>query len=151
MPRAMLRIEGLKEARKRVDEVGDRARMPEKPLRAPETLMDLQMSERRRFGTYRWKAVTKDWRDRKRREGLPARTMEASGRLKSALTNAVTPVRRTVFNGTLTWGIRGGRSDLYYAQVQAGRGRRAVVIDRIARASIAQRVESFLAHGFITH
>jgi hypothetical protein len=148
--RSTLRIEGIREARERIDEVGDRARRPEPALRAPATRRDLQESERRRFTTYRWKADTDEWRRRKAREGLDPRTMVATGRLRAALENAEGgSVRFNVFNGTLTWGLRAGRSDLYYAQVQAGRGRRAVVIDRVARASIAQRVESFLAHGFV--
>jgi hypothetical protein len=36
-----------------------------------------------------------------------------------------------------------------YAMVQAARGRRTVVIDRVARRRIAERVESFIAYGFI--
>ena len=151
--RSTLRIEGIREARKRVDDVGDRARRPEPALRAPGTRMDLQMSERRRFTRYRFKSVTRDWRERKRREGLSTRNMQASGRLKSILENAEGgSIRLNVFNGTLTWGLRsGGPGDPgFYAMVQAGRGRRAVVIDREARANIADRVETFLAHGFVT-
>lgn len=150
MRSSLLRVDGLREARERVDLVGERARRPEPALRAPGVLLALQESERRRFsGSYRWRPITKEWRERKRREGLSTKTMVATGRLAAALGNAVSPVRRTVYNGTLTWGIRGGRTDLYYAQVQAHRGRRSVVIDRIARASIAERVQTFLAHGFI--
>lgn len=148
--RASLRIDGLPAARKRIDSMGDRARAPEPVLRSAGTKMDLQMSERRRFYSYRFKPASKEWVARKRREGLSPRTMIASGRLSSALINAESgSVRFTVFNSTLTWGLRQGRSQTYYAQVQAHRGRKAVVIDRPARASIANRVESFLAHGFV--
>lgn len=148
--RATLRVTGLKEAVHRVDEVGDRARRPEPALRAPGTRLDLQESEKRRFTSYRFRPDTKEWVARKRREGLSTRTMVATGRLESALVNAEAgSVRFTVFNGTLTWGLRTGRSDTYYAQVQAHRGRRVVAIDRIARARIAERVAGFLAHGFI--
>lgn len=109
------------------------------------------MSEKRRFTNYRFRPATRDWVARKRREGLSTRTMIASGRLSSALINGEAgTVRFTVFNGILTWGLRTGRSDTYYAQVQAGRGRRVVVIDRVARKRIAERVESFLASGFVT-
>jgi hypothetical protein len=146
--RVLLRIEGLREARERIDDVGDRANRPEPALRSDRVLMALQMSERRKFSTGRFKRDTADWVARKRREGLSPRTMVATGRLKSSLENATPPVRRTVFNSTLTWGIRGGRTDLYYARVQAERGRRSVVIDKPARAEIAQRVEDFLANGF---
>lgn len=151
--RSTLRIEGIKEARQRVDDIGDRARRPEPALRAPGTRMDLQLSERRRFQRYRFKPVTKDWRERKRREGLSTRNMQATQRLKSILENAEAgSIRLNVFNGTLTWGLRraGPGEPGFYAMVQAGRGRRTVVIDRPARASIAQRVESFLAHGFVS-
>lgn len=150
--RATLRVEGVREARKRVDDVGDRARRPEPALRAPGTKMDLQMSERRRFTRYRFKPASPEWVRRKRREGLNPRTMHASDRLSSALENAeMGTVRFTVFNGTLTWGLRHGGPGTpgFYAMVQAGRGRRAVVIDRPARVNIAERVETFLAHGFV--
>jgi len=146
--RQSLRIEGLREARRRVDEVGERASKPEPALRSDAVLHALQMSERRKFTTGRFPRDTKAWVDRKRREGLSLRTMQATGRLRSALENATAPVRRTVFNASLTWGIRGGRTDLYYARVQAQRGRRAVVIDKPARREISQRVEDFLATGF---
>lgn len=148
--RATLRIEGLKEAQLRIDDVGARAKAPEPALRAPGTRLNLQESEQRRFTSYRFKPDTKEWVARKRREGLSTRTMVATGRLEAALVNAEEgSVRFTVFNATLTWGLRQGRSDTYYAQVQAHRGRRVVAIDRLARASIALRVQEFLAYGFI--
>lgn len=148
--RTTLAITGIREARERIDDVGDRARRPEPSLRAPGTRRDLQESERRRFTRYRFIPASREWVARKRREGLDTRTMHASNRLSSALINAESgSVRMTVFNGTLTWGLKAGRSNTYYAQVQAQRGRRAVVIDRPARANIAQRVESFIAHGFV--
>lgn len=149
MARQMLRIDGLPEARKRIDDVGERARRPEPFLRSDKVLLALQMSERRKFTTGRFKRDTKAWVERKRREGLSTRTMQATGRLRAALENATPPVRRTVFNSQLTWGIRGGRTDLYYARVQAQRGRRAVVIDKIARAEITDRGQDFIAHGFL--
>jgi hypothetical protein len=147
--RQSLQITGVREARERIDDIGDRARRPEPALRSAQVLMALQQSERRKFTTGRFKRASPAWVERKRREGLSPRTMQATGRLRSALENATPPVRRTVFNSQMTWGIRGGRTDLYYAVVQAGRGRRAVVIDRPARAQIAERVEGFIAHGFI--
>lgn len=148
--RSTLRVTGLREAQHRIDGVGLRARRPEPALRAPGTLLDLQTSEHRRFTKYRFRPATKEWVARKRKEGMDTRTMHASNRLSSALENAEAgSVRFSVFNRTLTWGLRAGRSDTYYAQVQAARGRRAVFIDAIARHRIAQRVESFLAHGFL--
>jgi hypothetical protein len=110
----------------------------------------IQQGERRRFTGYRWKRATAVWIARKRREGLSPRTMQASGRLKAALENAEGgSTRLNVFNGTLTWGLRSGTDMARYAAVQAHRGRRAVVIDRPARKTITERVESFLANGFI--
>jgi hypothetical protein len=146
--RQSLRIEGLREARKRVDDVGRRGARPEPALRSSDVLTALQMSERRKFTTGRFRRVTPAWVERKRREGLSPRTMQATGRLRSTLENATSPVRRTVFNASLTWGMRGSSDVARYATIQAQRGRRTVVIDRPARARIAQRVEDFLATGF---
>lgn len=152
--RARLTVDGLKDALDRVDDVGDRARRPEPALRDDATLMDLQMSERRKFARGGWRRITPEWAAQKRRAGLDPRPMRATGRLESALTNATHGVRATVFNATLTWGIRAGNSDLYYAQALAKgvgdppRKRRAVVIDKTARENIAGRVQRFIAHGF---
>lgn len=147
--RATLKIEGLKEARGRADALGRRAQRPEPALRSPEVLRALQAGERRKFLTGRFKRASPDWVERKRREGLSPRTMQASGRLRNALEHATPPVRRTVYNSQLTWGVPRGGS-LYYAAIQAQRGRKAVVIDRPARVKIAERIESFLAHGFVS-
>lgn len=148
--RGTLRIEGIREARERLDDVGDRARRPEPALSAAATRRDLQESARRRFTGYRFKPASPEWVARKRREGLSTRTMIASTRLSSALINAeMGTVRLNVFNGNLTWGLRSGTEVMRYAMVQAARGRRAVTIDRAARRSITERVEEFLAYGFI--
>jgi hypothetical protein len=151
--RARLAIDGLKDAITQVDEVGDRARRPEPALRDDATLLDLQQGERRKFARGGWRRITPAWAREKRRRGLDPRTLRATGRLESALTNATHGVRATVWNSELRWGIRAGRSDIYYAQPLAtgARGmppRRMVLIDRTARESIAGRVERFIAHGF---
>lgn len=155
--RARLAVEGLKEAVHRVDEVGDRARRPEPALRHRDTLLDLQMSERRKFARGGWRRIKPEWAAEKRRRGLDPRTLRATGRLESALVNATHGVRATVYNAELRWGIRAGRSELYYAQALAkgwtsstGQvpARRMVVIDQTARGRIAERVERFIAHGF---
>lgn len=150
--RTRLQVDGLAEAVARVDDTGDRARRPEPALKAPATLLDLQSSEHRKFARGGWRRDTPGWIREKRRRGLDPRTLRATGRLESALTNATHGVKATVWNSTLTWGIRAGRSDIYYAQVLAkGRGRmparRMVVIDRTARDRIAARVERYIAHG----
>jgi hypothetical protein len=151
--RARLRVDGLRAALMRVDDVGERARRPEPALRDDATLLDLQQGERRKFAKGGWRKTTPRWAQQKRRAGLDPRTMRATGLLESALTNATHGVRATVWNSTLTWGIRAGRSDLYYAQALAkGVGsppvkRRAVVIDKVARENIAARVERFIAFG----
>jgi hypothetical protein len=148
--RSSLRITGLREARDRVDDVGDRARRPEPVLRSSQVRLTLQESARRRFTRYRFKPASPEWVARKRREGLDPRTMRATNRLSSALINAESgTVRLTVFNGVLTWGLRTGATPTYYAVVQAKRGRRAVVIDRPARKEITERVEGFVAYGFL--
>ncbi|HEY3021808.1 MAG TPA: hypothetical protein VGJ32_16535 [Solirubrobacteraceae bacterium] len=153
--RARLRVDGLEEAAARLDDVGDRARRPEPALRAPGTLEDLQRSERRKFARGGWRKASPEWVDRKRRAGLDTRTLRATGRLESALTNATHGVRATVFNAELKWGIRAGRSEIYYAQpLAAGASgmppRRMVVIDKIARGNVAERVERFIADGTLT-
>lgn len=149
--RGTLLVEGLPEAIHRLDEVGYRARFPEPALRAPGTLLALQESERRRFSKYRFRADTRAWVARKRREGMSTKTMQATGRLKSALesANLSEGVRLTVFKSLLTWGIRAGATNLYYAGVQAKRGRKAVAIDALARIDIAERVQHFIAYGFV--
>lgn len=151
--RARLTVEGLKAAQDRIDAVGDRGRRPEPALRAPKTLLDLQQSERRKFRRPGRRA-SPEWVAEKRRRGLDPRTLRAHGVLESALTNATHNVKATVFNATLTWGIRsgGGQSDVYYAHKLAkgtstGRKWRVVVIDKIARESIAVRVETYVADG----
>lgn len=154
--RARLKVDGLAEAVRRVDDVGDRARRPEAPLRAPATLQDLQESERRKFARGGWRRDSPAWIKRKRLSRLDPRTLRATGLLESALANATHGVKATVYNGVLTWGIRAGRSDIYYAQALAtgwttssGRvpARRMVVIDTKAKDRIAARVERYVAYG----
>lgn len=150
--RRSLQVEGLKEARTMIGEVGDRARRPEPALRDKETLFDLQEGERRLFASGKGlRADSPAWKKRKRELGLSPQKMVATGRLKSALENANASegVRATVFNGVLTWGIRRGQSNVYYAQPQAKQGRRVVVIDKPSRESIAERVERFVAYGVL--
>lgn len=151
--RGRLQVEGLKEAIVRVDEIGDRARQPERALRAPETLLDIQLGQRRHFARARFRKVTPRWAAEKRRRGLDRRPLRATGLLESTLVNANRGdgARFDVFNAELRWGIRRGRSNVYYAQALAkDRRRRPVVIDKTARQSIAARVETFIAEGFMT-
>lgn len=148
--RSRLRVEGLQEATRRIDDIGERARRPEPALRGHQTLLDLQQSERRKFARGGWRRDTPAWIKEKRRRGLDTRTLRATGRLESSLANATNGVKATVYNGVLTWGIRAGRSDIYYAQVLAKGSatrpaRRMVVIDRGARDRIAARVERYVA------
>jgi hypothetical protein len=148
--RYRLVVDGAREAAKRIDDVGLRARRPEPALRAPATARDLMAGERRRFAQARgWRRIGAEWVAEKRRRGLDPRIMRATGKLEDALTNATGGVRATAFNAQLTWGIRAGQTDLFYAQVQARRGRRAVVIDPPAREAIAQRTQRFIAEGFV--
>jgi hypothetical protein len=114
--RSRLRVDGLQEAVHRIDDVGDRARRPEPALRSHQTLLDLQQSERRKFARGGWRRDSPAWIKEKRRRGLDTRTLRATGRLESALANATDGVKATVYNGALTWGIRRGASDIYYAQ-----------------------------------
>ncbi len=145
--RSVVRVTGVGEARRMVGEVGDRARRPEPVLRSDAVLAELHASEERRFAR-RWKPATREWVARKAREGLDPRGMRATGALHRALTHAQGPplVRRSAWNGVLTWGI-GYRSPVWYAAVQAKRGRNPVVIDTPARAEIIQLVTRYIARG----
>lgn len=155
--RARLRIEGLKEARARVDELGIRAQRPEPVLRSDSVKLDLLESEGRRFArTTGWRKDNPKWLREKQRRGLDPRVMRATGHLERALTTgADAAITFQAYNSELRWGIRGGRTDLYYAAPLA-RGttrhprRRMVVIDQIARAHIAGRIEHYIANGIIT-
>jgi hypothetical protein len=153
--RSRLRVDGLQEAVRRVDVVGDRGRRPEPALRAHQTLQDLTASERRRFDSQRgWKRLTPDWVREKRRRGLDPRILRATGRLERSLTSGA-GITFKAFNGTLSWGIPRGRSDLYYAQALAKGtsstpARRMVVIDRTAKDRIAIRVERYVAYGEVS-
>lgn len=152
MLRARLAVEGLKEATTRLDEIGDRARHPQPALRHHNTLQDLQESERRKFSRGGWRKDTPRWIAQKRRAGLDARTLRATGKLESALVNATHGVKATVLGPDLRWGIHPGRSDIYYAQALAAGyahvpARPMVVIDKVARERIAQRVQNFIADG----
>lgn len=150
--RSRLRVDGLQEAVRRIDVVGERGRRPEPALRAQQTRRDLTASEQRRFASSRgWKRLTPGWVSEKRRRGLDPRILRATGRLERSLTSG-TGITFKAFNGTLTWGIPRGRSDLYYAQALAKGttsmpARRMVVIDRAARDRIAIRVERYVAYG----
>lgn len=148
MARVSLKVEGLREARQEVGDVGDRARRPEPALRAPATRLDLQMSERRRFSHARgWRRISPEWAAAKRRRGLDPRIMRATGHLESILTNAHSgEVRFDAYNGVLRWGLP-WRASAYYAAAQAKQGRRSVVIDRVAREAIAARVSAYIATG----
>ena len=152
MPRARLKLEGMDEAIRRVDAVGERARAPEPALRARPTLWDMQLAARRTFLTGRFKPASPEWVARKRREGLSTRTMQATLRLRSALENANRSegVRFSVFNRELRWGLNVTSEVGTYAAAQARAGRRAVRIDIPARRNVAQRVEDFIAHGWLS-
>lgn len=148
--RGRLRVEGMKAAVQRVDAVGLRAQRPEPALRARPTLDDLTDSEKRRFNNTRgWKRLTPAWIAEKRRRGLNARILRASGRLFHALTTGLGITFRAR-DGVLYWGIPRGRSDLYYAQALAKgtsstQARPMVRIDKTARTRIALRVQNYIA------
>lgn len=150
--RATLKVDGLKDATTRLDDVGQRARKPQPALRHHLTQRDLQLSERRKFARGGWRRDTPRWTAQKRSAGLDTRTLRATGLLESALVNATHGVRARVVGPDLQWGLLAGRSDIYYAQALAKgsasmKARPMVVIDPIARESIAQRVQSYIADG----
>ena len=153
--RARLKVEGLQAAVHRIDVVGERARRPEPALRSRETLQDLTASEKRKFARGGWRRDTPEWIAQKRRRGLDTRTLRATGRLERTLTTGAGGMRFSAYSSTLTWGIPAGRSDLYYAQVLAKGtssmpARRMVVIDKIAKGLIAERVGRYISDGEVT-
>jgi len=156
MPRARFQVEGLKEAVQRVDDVGERARQPEPALRSDTVLAALMSGEGRKFQRGGWPKDTRAWIDRKRRKGWPNRTLVATGRLENALVKLGPKGHNDIlfraWNGELTWGIRQGRSDLYYSQALAKgvRGRRPsrmVLIDKQTKAEISAHVQKYVATG----
>jgi hypothetical protein len=151
--RATLKVDGLKEATLRLDDLGGRARHPQPALRHGNTTLDLQKSERRKFARGGWRKDSPRWIEQKRRAGLDTRTLRATGQLQSAMENATHGVRATVVGPDLRWGLLRGRSDIYYAQALAlgPPARRMVVIDKTARDAIATRVQSFIAFGTFGH
>lgn len=152
--RASFKVDGIRETRKRIDSVGQRARRPEPALRSGFTKRDVTASERRRFSHNRgWRRLQPSWVQEKRRRGLDPRILRATGQLERALTTGNGMTFRA-YNGVLFWGIPRGRSDLFYAQALAKgtngkRGRRMVVIDKDAKGRISRRVESYIAHGWM--
>jgi hypothetical protein len=142
-----IRVEGLKDAREMVGDVGDRARRPEVALRSGAVLDALHASERRRFSQPWRPGITRAWAARKRREGLDPRVMRATGALERTLETGRPPaVTFRAWNGTLRWGLP-ARSPVWYAAVQAKRGRKAVVIDKQAKADIGGRVLVWIVEG----
>jgi hypothetical protein len=149
---ALLQVDGLRETMTRLDAMGERARRPEPALRARGTQTDLEQSEKRRFDKQKgWAKLSKRWVREKRRRGLKSGTLRATGRLERALTNTVKSlgVRLNVFNSVLEFGVRRGRSDIYYAQPLATgtsrmKPRQMVVIDEIAQIGISERVRLYI-------
>jgi hypothetical protein len=154
MKRFTVKTEGLKEAVRDVGEMGDRARDLKPPLQA--SVIHWQHAERRRFATNRgWKKDTEKWAKQKRRQGLDARTMRATGRLEAALTNA------TVGSGAialatkniLTVGVKRGQSPIYYARPLAKKTRtnprQSVVFDRKAKLATGETVMEYVTTGRI--
>lgn len=156
MPRARFQVEGLKEAVERVDDVGERARQPEPALRSDVVLGYLMAGEGRKFRRGGWQKDTPAWVARKRARGWQTRTLVKTGRLEDALVRLGPKGHNDIlfraWNGELTWGIRPGRSDLYYSQALAKgvRGRRPsrmVLIDKETKQLIAAHVQKYIATG----
>lgn len=123
-------------------------------MRARMSLEDVLGGERRQFASDGravgggWPRGKASWRREKAERHLDPRPMRATGRLQHALESG-TGMTFRAFNGTLTWGIPLGRSDVYYAAPLARRRRRAVVIDPVATDRIAGRISGWIADGVI--
>lgn len=161
--RSRLKVEGVAELRAEWSAVGERARTLEVPLRDRATRKDLEAASARRFKRGLRRASSRAWTLEKARRGLDARVMRASGAAELALTKGqgegAGALTFTAYNGELRWGVKRGRSSLFYLQVHAAgysskRGRvparRVVVIDKTAREAISERVLTYVHHGRLT-
>lgn len=156
---ARLDVQGFREARTRIDAVGVRARAARPALTSPYTRRDFEQSSGRRFARG-LRRDQQDWVVEKARRGLSTSTMEASGDAKEAIVHGkgrrAGDIEFTGNNVEVRFGVKRGRSGLYYLQVhdkgyRTSRGatpkRRVVLMDKKARERISQRVETYVAEG----
>lgn len=144
--RAIIKSEGLKaiEAQLGKMAVRDRALLDDPVVRR-----ELEHSAARRFQRG-IRQAKRTWRLEKRARGLRDRPLQATGDAFRALTAGTGPKANAVqfkrTYGGVVFGVKPGRSDLYYMQAhhrgyQSTHGRvaprRAVVIDKQARENIA--------------
>lgn len=147
-------VERILEAQNMIGGVGDRARAPEPALRSQATLRALQRGERRVFARSRFKKNSAAWDRRKRRKGLSPKRMQASGLLRLILegggsVSGNSVVQFSAFRGELRFGLRGGRTIVYYARILADRdrSRRVVKVDQPARIDIVDIVAGYVFDG----
>lgn len=147
-------VDGIVEARKRLDGVGERARRPEPALRSDAMRRAFNANEERVFAGNRFPRNTRKWDARKRRKGLSSKRMQASGLLRRILTTAAyrQSVHWHAFNGVLTAGLKDGPHVAHYASalVKRDRKRRVVKATRRFRPDAAAIVERYVAHEVIT-
>lgn len=146
--RARLDIEYLREAQDRIDAVGERARSPEPALRSDAMLGALRANERRLFASTKWTKNTAKWDARKRKRGLSPKRMQASGLLRLILeAGGRNVVRFSAYNGTLIYGLYGGRTAVFYARILADRDRRRrpVRLDKVFRLKASDIVSRYVA------
>jgi hypothetical protein len=149
MRRFTIKTEGFRQARQRLDSVGDRGRNLRPAFEVSITYW--QQSERRRFASARgWRKVSRNWTEAKRRRGLDARAMRASGQLERALVN-VDRSKGVVARATedaLFVGVQPGASDIHYARYQAKQGRQPVRFDTQARKDTSETVMEYVSSGW---
>lgn len=159
MAGARITPEGLLEIGEQFGEMGRRARMPEPLLRSQGVRSEFEQASHRRFRRGLRRAQ-RSWVLEKARTGRSTRTMVSTGAALIALTRHAGPAKNAVvfsaFNGEVRFGVRRGRSDLYYIQVHAsgykttrgrGRARRVVLLDKTARENVATRVLVYVQSG----
>lgn len=151
--RARLDIEYLREAQQRIDKVGERAKAPEPALRSHAMLAALRANERRLFASNKWTKNTRKWDARKRKRGLSPKRMQASGLLRLILEagNTGSAVRFSAYNGTLIYGLYGGRTAVFYARILADRDRRRrpVRLDKVFRVRATEIVTRYVAEDVL--
>lgn len=148
--RASIRVEGLKEVIATTGGMANAANRPERVLRSRPVRRELEQAAERRFRRG-IRAASRGWTTEKQRRGLDSRRFRATGAAFDAVTRGRGPAARAIIfegaRGGVRFGVRPGRSDLYYLQAHAtgyqagGRRmpkRRVVVIDKAARDGIAR-------------
>lgn len=118
--RFLLKERGVRRNRERVESLADRIE-DLRPV-GDRVLDELVAAEEHHFNTLPWPPLARSTRERKQRQGLPARRMHASGLLERTMTRRGTAARRhgqlnRRGKKSISFGIKRGRVDIFYARL----------------------------------